>query len=340
MSRNSFHDHPGIAPDASAQSPFNVISRPRLLVPHHHRQGFIRSCSFFPPAPRTPSPCFPHPLVFPSFPRLVWHFPTSTTRLLSSTLQLSRDTASATHDSVNPHSNEDQNRRRLELLALDVEYTHVELPDGSRRSFASWVALVDRFEGVPLKTHIALPTEGGEGGLPLGTRIVGGVPRAALTGAPSLTQVRDMVSELLRRGCRVLVGHGLTKDLRALGIGDRAAATLRRRYSVRLYDTMSYGKFRGRGGTARSLAWLAAEFLDGRKIQAAGPGCHDPEEDARAVLDLYVRYVDYSYLVEYETARILAEHRRRNDEAGDEVAAEEEVDALLDADVAAEGKGL
>ncbi|GLC33727.1 hypothetical protein PLESTM_000104700 [Pleodorina starrii] len=237
----------------------------------------------------------------------------------------------------------DTNRRRLDLLALDVEYTHVQLPGGGgRRSLATWVCLVDRFGGVPLKTHISLPLEetggngagaggpaaGRDGTLPAGTRVVGGVPRSALVGAPPLERVRASLLDLLRSGgCRVLVGHGLTKDLRALGVGERATATLRRRHGVKLYDTMSYGKFRGRGGTARPLARLASELLDGRVIQAGGSGRHDPEEDARAVLDLYVRYVDYSYMVEYETARLLEEHRRRSaaaDEAEMEVEEEEE----------------
>ncbi|PNH03139.1 hypothetical protein TSOC_010842 [Tetrabaena socialis] len=138
--------------------------------------------------------------------------------------------------------------------------------------------------------------------LPAGARFVGGVPLSALGGAPSLEEARAALLGVLRSGgCRLLVGHGLTKDLTALGID--ADTDLRDALGVRVYDTMSCGKFQGRGGAARPLAVLAREFL-GRGIQQAR--AHDPQEDAWAAAELYVRHVDYEYMVEYETARIMA----------------------------------
>ncbi|EFJ45313.1 hypothetical protein VOLCADRAFT_94404 [Volvox carteri f. nagariensis] len=357
IATQSFIFHPNTASGASPRQP-SPVSHPRIasaLPPHHrhHNQLVISVASTrgnLAPFQRAALPD-PHqaPVTPPPSSAHLGRAPTSP-EPISTTITTTSTNPTNTGDLYEPFHCSKHDDRWLELLALDVEYTHVQLPDGSRQSLATWVCLVDRFGGVPLKSYAALPdSEGGdgkEGQLPAGTRIVGGVPRAALVAAPPLSRVREMVLELLcSGGCRVLVGHGLTKDLRALGIGERVATALRRRHGVRLYDTMSFSKFRGRGGTARSLARLAAEFLDGRRIQngtaAAGAkgagggsagGRHDPEEDARAVLDLYVRYVDYSYMVEYETARMLEEYRRRSSSSSGSATAtaEEEAAATME----------
>ncbi|KAG2435331.1 hypothetical protein HXX76_007405 [Chlamydomonas incerta] len=221
----------------------------------------------------------------------------------------------------------------LAILALDVEFTHLELasstsnkeqlarPGRSRRalSVATWVCVVDRFGTVPppLKSYIGLPPDlrtepcdnadkenGGSGGV-VGEaryRVVGGVKEGALRGAPCLAEVRQQVLSLLREGgCKTLVGHGISKDLQSLGINEEADLWA---HGVRTCDTMSFPKFQGRGGLSKTLAVLAKEFL-GRQIQACR-GAHDPEEDARAAMDLYVRHVDYECMVEYETRRLLS----------------------------------
>ncbi|KAG2446791.1 hypothetical protein HYH02_008351 [Chlamydomonas schloesseri] len=233
----------------------------------------------------------------------------------------------------------------LAVLALDVEFTHLEpvcaattkaqhgRPARSRRppsiSAATWVAVVDRFGTAPppLKSYISLPSElavdatestaveldgAAEGPEGARCRVVGGVRAAALRGAPSLAAVRQQVLSLMRAGgCRVLVGHGIGKDLQSLGIEEEADL---RAHGIQTFDTMSFPKFQGRGGLSKTLAVLAEEFLDGRRIQRA---THDPEEDARAAIDLYVRHVDYEYMVEYETRRVLSRAAAAAAAAGD-----------------------
>ncbi len=196
--------------------------------------------------------------------------------------------------------------------------------------------------------------------LPPGARLVGGVRAPCQLPAPRLAEVREQLLCLLQSGsCKVLVGHGLSKDLGALGmrlepcnsnsssssssssisssnasggwgtdgaLAGQPAATHRLLEPgcghVRLYDTMSYSGFRGRGGAAKTLAALAAEFLDGRVIQAGGGG-HDPEEDAVAVVDLYVRVVDLSYRTEYLTEQMVRRARQRAAEMEEEAEGEE-----------------
>lgn len=181
--------------------------------------------------------------------------------------------------------------------------------------------------------------------LPPCTRLVGGVRGPLQLPAPRLADVREQLLGLLRSGgCKVLVGHGLSKDLGALGIRLEPCSSIGNSSSasggwgadgalgqpaathrllepgcggVRLYDTMSYSGFRGRGGAAKTLAALAAEHLDGRVIQA-GAGGHDPEEDAVAVVDLYVRVVDLSYRTEYLTEQMVRRAQQRAAEMEEE----------------------
>ncbi|KAG2494134.1 hypothetical protein HYH03_007772 [Edaphochlamys debaryana] len=192
---------------------------------------------------------------------------------------------------------------------------------------------IDRFGTVLLKTHIALPDgllEQGAGadartaGQGAAAQVVGGVKPAALQGAPSLEQVQRSILALLdpqaqaqaqppqaqvQRASRkrTLVGHGLRKDLESLGLSPEQLASCT---GLVLYDTMSFPKFQGRGGTARTLKQLARELL-GRSIQAS-PGRHDPEEDAIAVADLYVRHVDYELMAEWQAEQLLREWRARS----------------------------
>ncbi|PNW86302.1 hypothetical protein CHLRE_02g081000v5 [Chlamydomonas reinhardtii] len=225
----------------------------------------------------------------------------------------------------------------MAVLALDVEFTHLEpvgntSGEGQQRSdkrrqapsisVATWVAVVGRFGTAPpaLKSYISLPPElktqpcdcvadkeNEVSGEALGKkwyRVVGGVREAALCNAPCLAEVQQQLLALLREGrCKVLVGHGISKDLQSLGIDEEADL---RAHGVKTFDTMSFPKFQGRGGMSKALAVLAREFLGGRQIQTRR-GAHDPEEDARAAMDLYVRHVDYDCMVEYETQRLLSQ---------------------------------
>lgn len=129
-------------------------------------------------------------------------------------------------------------------------------------------------------------------------RSYGGVPLSLLAGAPPLEQVVDALAALAHG--KLLLGHGLAKDLAALG-------WLAHPHNAR-FDTMSHAAFCNAAGNARSLRVLARHFL-GRDIQGGGgggdgtsghgrgggrqqrqrkaKGQHDPEEDAAAVMELY-----------------------------------------------------
>lgn len=76
---------------------------------------------------------------------------------------------------------------------------------------------------------------------------------------------------------------------------------------------------KGKGGNARPLKRLAKELL-GLEIQARGKR-HDPEVDARAVLDLYMGHArprllsstgNYEGLINHYQEEILDFHRKRN----------------------------
>jgi RNA exonuclease 1 len=78
----------------------------------------------------------------------------------------------------------------------------------------------------------------------------------------------------------ILLGHSLESDLRALKI-----------CHPRCIDTaLIYNHPRGRP-LKPGLAWLTKKWC-GREIQNRGEGGHDPEEDARACLDLLIKKVE------------------------------------------------
>lgn len=124
--------------------------------------------------------------------------------------------------------------------------------------------------------------------------------------------MRAQLQQLLQG--RLLVGHGLAKDLAALGIDH----PLEQRF-----DTMTSPRLqRSKGGVAKSLKALARELLQ-LEIQKAGRR-HDPEEDARAVMQLYTRFAEeasltgYDDLVAFYTAQALERARAANHAAGDD----------------------
>ena len=78
----------------------------------------------------------------------------------------------------------------------------------------------------------------------------------------------------------VLLGHSLESDLKALKI-----------CHPRVIDTaVIYHHPRGKP-LKPGLAWLTKKWC-GREIQNRGEGGHDPEEDARACLDLLRKKVE------------------------------------------------
>lgn len=219
----------------------------------------------------------------------------------------------------------------------------MHLPGHGEASVAAWVCLVAPYSAQPLlKTycrhpllngHEQLPAvnqakASGAGGASKGHQLrgIGGVRLKALQGAPSLSQVADQVRELWHG--RLLVGHGVAKDLKALGVdvelSDCSNDTTGSASSGVYYDTITFPEFQSKvslvgslaqerclpvpaiqpkehlctsqatshwtqGGTAYSLKRLAKERL-GQNIHAPG-ALHDPEVDARVVLRLYMEVV-------------------------------------------------
>jgi hypothetical protein len=164
--------------------------------------------------------------------------------------------------------------------------------------------------------------------------------------SPPLTTVCQQLQQLIQG--KLLIGHGLIKDLAALGASHPPSLC---------FDTMNHPAFASKSGSARSLKYLAEKHLGlqiqqprsrrrGRKGNRAGVAevtgrsdarrqqqqeqlgkgqeqssggvyegytGHDPLEDAAAVMLLYqqvVRPQTYEGLVEQQTAQLLEDMRR------------------------------
>ncbi|KAK9818077.1 hypothetical protein WJX72_006795 [[Myrmecia] bisecta] len=159
----------------------------------------------------------------------------------------------------------------MDLLALDVEYAHFQRADGSLLIKPAEVCVVDQ-HGQAVYRSFCHP------GVKLsnGFKFRGGVQEADWLEAPPLQVVAADVRKCIAG--KVLVGHGLNKDL----------AALRLSHPKRLQrDTITYPPFRGPGGQAKRLRELAVELLQ-REIQS---GRHDAGEDAIAAMDLYLKYI-------------------------------------------------
>lgn len=162
-------------------------------------------------------------------------------------------------------------------VALDCEMVGVGA--GGARSALAHVVLVDYAGAVVYASHV----KPREPVTDFRTAVSGVLPRH-LRAAPPLAAVAAAVAERLKG--RVLVGHGLRNDLRALLLSHPRGATR----DTAAYAPLCHPPARG-GGTAgrrlrpRRLKHLAAERL-GLEIQREGHE-HDPAEDARAALALY-----------------------------------------------------
>ncbi|KAI0319403.1 hypothetical protein OF83DRAFT_1055004 [Amylostereum chailletii] len=110
-----------------------------------------------------------------------------------------------------------------------------------------------------------------------------GITAEALT--PVTTKLEDVQKRLLQllsvSPTPILLGHSLESDLRSLKL-----------CHPRCIDTaIIFHHPRGRP-LKPGLAWLTKKWC-GREIQTRGEGGHDPEEDARACLDLLRKKVDH-----------------------------------------------
>ena len=105
-----------------------------------------------------------------------------------------------------------------------------------------------------------------------------GITEASLaTATTTLAQVQSHLLTLLappERPTSILVGHSLESDLKALRIC----------HPLCIDTALAYHHPRGRP-LKPGLAWLTKKWCH-REIQTRGEGGHDPEEDARACVDL------------------------------------------------------
>ena len=161
---------------------------------------------------------------------------------------------------------------RTEAVALDCEM----VAGVSGAECLARVCLVNQM-GQPLYYRCVVPEE------PVAdyrSHITGLSPELLTeqVGAVRFAEAQRRVAELLRG--RTLVGHALKNDLKVLLLSHPHRA---------VRDTARYKLMReaGRGGTP-SLKSLAARLL-GREVQK---GAHDPLQDARVAMQLYMSYRD------------------------------------------------
>jgi RNA exonuclease 1 len=98
-----------------------------------------------------------------------------------------------------------------------------------------------------------------------------------------LSEVQDRLLKLLSPPSSptpILLGHSLESDLKALKLCHPCC----------IDTAIIYHHPRGRP-LKPGLAWLTKKWC-GREIQTRGEGGHDPEEDARACLDLLKKKVE------------------------------------------------
>ncbi len=162
----------------------------------------------------------------------------------------------------------------LNYVALDCEM--VGVGPGGVRSVLSQVVVVDWVGRVLLSTYV----RPAEAVTDYRTHVSGCTP-ALLRSAPQLAAVQAQVAALL--ASKVLVGHGLKNDLKALLLSHPAASTR---------DTALYRPFQWRSGDGKwnpkRLKHLVHQHL---ALEVQRPGAaHEPAEDARAALALYKRF--------------------------------------------------
>ena len=206
-------------------------------------------------------------------------------------------------------------REVKQLLALDVEYAHVQclgnlngnqITNRRRRQLPAQVCIIDYQGNVILNSYCnALKHEGLDvwGDQKGEWKFVGGVPVALWRDGPGLDALQNKMIDAL--GSRPVVGHNLGKDLAALGLDETNVPLHLRR------DTMRFAVLQGPSGHGRSLQELAKKRLN-RDIQLKSQRLHDPREDALASLDLYLTFchfdtslMTYDDLVEHLTAQVL-----------------------------------
>ncbi|KAI0697772.1 hypothetical protein BC835DRAFT_1269867 [Cytidiella melzeri] len=158
------------------------------------------------------------------------------------------------------------------ILAIDCEMCQTD--DGKQ---LARVCIIDYTSGIVIFDKLVKPTKPITDYL---TRWSGITAEAMAEAYTTFEQVQAQVLSLLSASpTPILLGHSLESDLRALKI-----------CHPRCIDTaVIFHHPRGRP-LKPGLAWLTKKWC-GREIQNRGEGGHDPEEDARACVDLLKKKV-------------------------------------------------
>ncbi|EKM52741.1 uncharacterized protein PHACADRAFT_261348 [Phanerochaete carnosa HHB-10118-sp] len=170
-------------------------------------------------------------------------------------------------------SEESLTNKSLRIFAIDCEMCQTE--DGKE---LARVCIIDYASGVVIYDKLVKPQKPVTDYL---TRWSGITEEALRNVTTTFREVQSHVLALLSVSpTPVLLGHSLESDLKALKI-----------CHPRCIDTaVTYHHPRGRP-LKPGLAWLTKKWC-GREIQNRGEGGHDPEEDARACLDLLKKKAD------------------------------------------------
>jgi len=156
------------------------------------------------------------------------------------------------------------------VIGLDCEMVGVG-PDGFDSALAR-VTIVNSYGTIIYDKHVEVP----EKVTNYRTKF-SGIRKQDLQGAPPFALVQKEVAKLIKD--RIVVGHGLKNDFRAL--------LLQHPYSL-TRDTSRYGPLQRSKGRPHALRHLT-KSLFGVQIQS---GKHDPGEDARAAVLVYKHVKD------------------------------------------------